>query len=101
MLCDYEPATLTCRACGHVAKRLPTYRDCTATQIRIPRPMLGDALAWALTAIGITEARVTAWLGGSDCGCQGRRKWLNRAGVVAVDRLERWLNRLSLFALGG
>jgi hypothetical protein len=63
--------------------------------------MLGDAVAWLLTAIGITEARVTAWLGGADCGCRGRRKWLNRAGVLAVDRLERLLNSLSRFAFGG
>jgi len=101
MLCDYAPNTLTCRACGHVAKRLPTYRDCTATRIYLPRPMIGDALSWILTAIGITEARVTAWLGGADCGCRGRRKWLNRAGVLVVDRLERWLNNVSRFALGG
>jgi hypothetical protein len=101
MLCDYSADDLTCRACGHVAKRLPTYRECTATKIYLPRPALGDALAWLLKAVGITEARVSAWLGGGDCGCASRRKWLNRAGALAVDRVERWLNRLSRFALGG
>jgi hypothetical protein len=26
--CVYDPDTLTCQACGHVALRLPTFRDC-------------------------------------------------------------------------
>lgn len=101
MLCDYDSQTLRCRACNHQALRLPTYRDCTATRIYLPRPLLGDALARVLAAVGVTEARVTAWLGGRDCGCAGRRRWLNRWGVLAVDRLERWLNAFSRFALGG
>lgn len=100
MLCDYSPDTLRCRACNHQAKRLPTYRECTATRIYLPRPAIGDTLAAALTLVGITEARVSAWLGGKDCGCAGRRRWLNRAGALAVDRLERWLNALAVFALG-
>ena len=100
MLCDYSPDDLTCRACGHVALRLPTYRECTATRIYLPRPMLGDALAWLLTTVGITEARVSSWLGGADCGCASRRKLMTRAGALAVDRLERWINVFSRFALG-
>ena len=51
MLCDYSTDDLTCRACGHVALRLPTYRECTATRIYLPRPMLGDALALSLIHI--------------------------------------------------
>ena len=101
MLCDYSTDDLTCRSCGHVALRLPTYRECTATRIYLPRPALGDSLAWLLKAIGITEARVSSWLGGADCGCASRRRWMNRVGALAVDRLERWLNAFSRFALGG
>ena len=100
MLCSYSTDDLTCRACGHVALRLPTYRECTATRIYLPRPALGDALAWLLRGIGITEARVSAWLGGGDCGCASRRRWLNRAGALAVDRVEQLLNAFSRFAIG-
>lgn len=100
MLCDYSTDDLTCRACGHVALRLPTYRACTTTQISLPRPMLGDALAWLLTRVGITEARVSSWLGGADCGCASRRKSMNRVGALAVDRVERVVNQLSRFAFG-
>jgi len=99
MLCDYDPDTLSCRACGHVALRLPTYRECTSTRVYLPRPMLGDWLAWCLRAVGITEARVERWIG-SSCGCDGRRRWLNRAGFLAVDRLERWANAFARFAVG-
>jgi hypothetical protein len=63
--------------------------------------MLGDALARLLTTVGITEARVSSWLGGADCGCASRRKWMNRAGGLAVDRIERWINAFSRFAFGG
>lgn len=100
MLCDYSADTLRCRACNHQAKRLPTFRECTATRIYLPRPMVGDALAAALRWCGITESRVSAWLGGQDCGCAGRRRWLNRAGALAVDRLERWLSAAARFVLG-
>lgn len=101
MLCDYSTADLRCRACGHQALRLPTFRECTATRIYLPRPMLGDALAWLLTAVGITEARVSGWLGSASCGCDSRRRWLNLRGSLAVDRIERWLNAFSRFAIGG
>jgi hypothetical protein len=103
MNCDLSATDATCPRCGFVSKIRGAIRQCQApaTTGYLPRPMLGDAVAWLLTAIGITEARVTAWLGGADCGCRGRRKWLNRAGVLAVDRLETWLNILSRFALGG
>jgi hypothetical protein len=101
MLCDYSTADLRCRACGHQALRLPTFRECTATRIYLPRPMLGDALAWLLTAVGITEARVSGWLGSASCGCASRRQRLNVWGAVAVDRAERWINAFSRFALGG
>ena len=100
MLCDYDRDTLACRACGHVALRLPTFRECTATRVYLPRPMVGDALAWCLRAVGITEARVERCLGGASCGCDGRRRWLNRWGLLAVDRLERVLNSWARFTVG-
>jgi len=42
---------------------------------------------------------VERWIG-SSCGCDGRRRWLNRAGFLAVDRLERWANAFARFAVG-
>jgi hypothetical protein len=44
------------------------------------RPGLGDYVHNALGAIGITPDRVAAALGVDDCGCEGRREWLNEAG---------------------
>jgi hypothetical protein len=43
---------------------------------------LGDVVSSALSAIGITEERVQAWLGG-ECGCAARRAKLNRLGAWA------------------
>ena len=64
------------------------------------RTLVGDALAWCLRAVGITEARVERCLGGASCGCDGRRRWLNRWGLLAVDRLERVLNSWARFTVG-
>lgn len=44
---------------------------------------IGDALARALSAAGITPERVTAWLGKS-CGCNERRERLNALGHWAT-----------------
>lgn len=86
MLCDFNNPAKTCPACGYVAKRLPTYRECR----QVPQPewqpiMVGDLVERGLTAIGITKKRVeaitrTAGKPGG-CGCQARKKWLNEAGV--------------------
>jgi hypothetical protein len=46
-------------------------------------PGLGDMVAAALDAVGITKARVEAVVGGP-CGCPKRQAWLNDAG-------EKWL----------
>lgn len=43
------------------------------------RPGLGDRVASALAAVGITDASVSR-LVGRPCGCQGRRAALNRWG---------------------
>lgn len=42
-------------------------------------PGLGDIVGQALSAIGITEERVTAWLG-EPCGCPERKRRLNELG---------------------
>jgi hypothetical protein len=48
----------------------------TLTPAAPAAPMLGDAISSALSAIGITEERVSAWLG-KPCGCGARKKKLN------------------------
>lgn len=72
--CEYDPATLLCRKCGHAAKRLPTYRRC-----QVDVSGLGDMVARGLAAVGITKERVEAVLGGP-CGCSGRQQKLNELG---------------------
>lgn len=44
-----------------------------------PRPGLGDMIANGLSAVGITESRVSALLG-RDCGCSKRRSAINAVG---------------------
>ena len=51
-------------------------RPRTLTPAAPPAPLLGDAISSALSAIGITEERVSAWLG-KPCGCGARKKKLN------------------------
>lgn len=83
--CQFDPVTLTCPACGYVAKRLPTFRECRPPPPPPPwRPYkIGDAVERWLTAIGITTERVERWTrtagkpGG--CGCESRKKWMNEA----------------------
>jgi hypothetical protein len=41
-----------------------------------PSPLLGDMLSKALSAVGITEERVSTWLG-RPCGCGERKQKLN------------------------
>jgi len=42
----------------------------------ITTPLLGDAISSALSAVGITEERVSKWLG-KPCGCGARKEKLN------------------------
>ena len=87
--CCYDPVSLTCPTCGHVALRLPTYRTCRPVPaVIVPRPkrfMLGDFVERCLTAVGVTRARAEKWTrtagtsGG--CGCDNRKKWLNDFGM--------------------
>ena len=83
--CDFNNPTQTCPACGYVARRLPTYRECRPVPETVWRPVpLGDLVERGLTAIGVTKDRVEALTrtagkpGG--CGCAGRKKWLNEVG---------------------
>ena len=52
----------------------------------------GDAVKKALEAVGVTEERVSAWLG-RPCGCRERREKLNALGLwarrVLAGRAER------------
>jgi hypothetical protein len=79
-LCDYDPVDLRCRACGHQARRLPTFRECRPPPVEVWRPfMVGDFVERWLTRCGITKERVSAVVGG-DCGCQKRQEQLNELG---------------------
>lgn len=65
------PASPFCRVCwisGKFAVHEPT--------VRVSRAGLGTILTRALKKFGITEERVTAWLG-RPCGCAERREKLN------------------------
>lgn len=44
-----------------------------------PSRGLGDMVSDALALVGVTEERVTKWLG-RPCGCGGRRRKLNKLG---------------------
>ena len=48
---------------------------------------LGDRVKQALTLVGITEERVSKWLG-RPCGCAEKREMLNRLGDWAVNVLS-------------
>lgn len=44
--------------------------------------MLGESIQRALELVGITEERVSRWVGG-ECGCKDRKERLDRLGVWA------------------
>jgi len=84
-LCDFNNSAQTCPACGYVATRLPTYRQCRPVSEKAWRPVpIGDLVERGLTAIGVTKERVEQWTrtegkpGG--CGCADRQRWLNEVG---------------------
>jgi hypothetical protein len=94
MKCDYDPATLACRSCGHVAKRLPTHRKCTRA-FHFRKVAAGDLVETMLTSMGITKERVQAWTRTKDCGCKARQRWLNQWGYRQQERMERLLNKAA------
>ena len=69
-----------CAACGRRSRPIsgkPPRAVCGAMK----KPSgLGDMVASGLSAVGITEDRVKAVTGLSDCGCGKRKEWLNEAG---------------------
>jgi hypothetical protein len=77
--CDIDPSSLRCRVCGARVSSPNVRRNCGPLQA----PGLGDRVASALDAVGITKTRVEAVVGGP-CGCDERQAWLNDAG-------EKWL----------
>lgn len=76
--CTHDPQTLTCTECGHVARRLPTFRRCKPPPKPAPRG-LGDMVADGLASVGITKALVSRVLG-KPCGCYKRQAALNKLG---------------------
>jgi hypothetical protein len=99
MRCTYDSSTLTCRRCGHVAKRLPTFRNCPAVpqraRARLPRVAAGDLVERMLTSVGITQELVQRLTRTTDCGCKARQRWLNQWGFRQQDRMERLLNKAA------
>jgi hypothetical protein len=47
----------------------------------------GDLIASALSAVGVTQERVSSWIGG-ECGCAARQEKLNRLGAWAASFLS-------------
>ncbi len=66
-----------------------------------PRPLgLGDRVEQALSLVGITEGRVSKWLG-RPCGCSERKRKLNQLGAWAsrvllgkTDQAEKYLDEI-------
>jgi hypothetical protein len=59
--------------------RIPAHRQRAAIYSRIAKPGLGDRVASALAAVGITKERVSKALG-KPCGCAKRQAKLNELG---------------------
>jgi hypothetical protein len=84
-LCNFRDS-LTCPACGYVAKHPRTLRQCRPVPPKVWQPiMVGDLVEQALTSVGITKERVEKLTrtegkpGG--CGCGARKKWMNEQGA--------------------
>lgn len=68
---------------------------------RRPRPLgLGDRVEQALSLVGITEERVSKWLG-RPCSCSKRKQKLNQLGAWAsrvllgkTDQAEKYLDEI-------
>lgn len=61
--------------------------DALRDEYAVGGPGLGEAVAAGLSAVGVTEQRVSAWVGG--CRCGSRRRWLNRLARKARNLLAR------------
>jgi hypothetical protein len=74
--CDIDPASLRCRVCGAAVSASHVRRNCGTPPTP---PGLGDMVKAGLSAIGITEERVSAAIG-RPCGCSQRAEALNKLG---------------------
>lgn len=71
---------MRCSACGRVIEKTSSVVVAECRGKKSDPPGLGDYVASALDAIGITKARVEAVVGGP-CGCQERQAAMNAAGA--------------------
>ena len=73
------------------AKNIPAHQCSGCNKGKMPdrsEPKgFGDLISSALSLVGITEERVSAWLGAA-CGCSARRDKLNRLGSWASSFLS-------------
>jgi len=79
VICKIDAISLTCHVCRRRAARPDVIRNCCAI------PGIGDRLASALSAIGITKdfaQSAAAAAGFQDCGCDGRQQALNEFGYA-------------------
>jgi len=116
--CDFSNESLTCPACGYVAQRRNTYRECrTETKgikvvqevpaptlrdvMRTPAIRLGDAVEGVLTFVGITKERVAMLSKSGTCKCNERQEAWNQWGYRQQERIEAAAKTLSDFYFGG
>ena len=73
--CTIDRETLRCVVCGSKFQRHDVLANCQGKS----SPGLGDMVKAGLSAIGITEERVSAAIG-RPCGCSERAEKLNELG---------------------
>ena len=64
----------------------PSHYNLFSVRGRKDKKLLGDRVSQALSLVGITEERVSSWLG-RPCGCSGRKQKLNQ--------LDAWARRIT------
>lgn len=118
MQCDFSRDDLTCPACGYVAERSNTYRECRSEikvravvqevpaptlrdVMRTPAIRLGDAVESVLSFIGITKERVAMLSKSGACKCNERQEAMNQWGYRQQERAEAAAKTLSVFYFGG
>ena len=73
-----------CLNCAFSDKSLEAKKE--REQLRPRKKLFGDIVETALSSVGITEDRVSEWLG-QPCGCKERKEKLNR--------LDAWARRVA------
>jgi hypothetical protein len=94
MKCDFSQS-LVCPRCGYTARHPNTFRQCVSPPTRGP-VMVGDAVERMLSAVGITPDRVEQLIG-QPCGCSGRKRWLNEAGVAVQNAVSKAVDAAARF----